>query len=145
MDAFIQVVAPGLLGVGATALSWAAGKAVQRTKMKRIMPVLARAYSILDPLLNTYIRSYSGSDVEFAFKSVIYAMADGELTPGEIKTALGEAQRRWLPSRAAGKAIDPENVTGRMVAEVNKTIQLDPHNRDISALASTLTLIGKYH
>jgi hypothetical protein len=144
MDAFIQVVAPGLLGVGATALSWAAGKALHRTKMGRILPVLSRAYSILDPLLNTYIRSYHGSDVEFAFETVIYAVADGELTDAEIKTALAEAQRRWLPSRAAGKVINQDSAVGRMAEEVNRVIQQEPSNRNTDLLARTLDMIGAF-
>lgn len=92
-----------LIGSGLTlGATWAA-KAVAARKFLKYGPILARAYDIIDPLLERNMQRWSGSNVEFAIELAIKTVADGKLTPEEIKELTTEAAKRWLPNVAADK------------------------------------------
>ena len=99
LEPIIAILVGAGITLGATWLTRFLGK----QSALKYGPILARAYDIIDPLLERNMRSWSGSDVEFAMELAIEAVADGKLTPQEIKEAAKEAAVRWLPQVAADK------------------------------------------
>jgi len=92
-----------LIGAGFTAgVSWLSKFLAARSLIK-YGPVLSRVYDVLDPLLEHNIRSWSGSDVEFAVELAIESVSDGHLTAAELKELTLEITKRWLPQVAADK------------------------------------------
>ncbi len=92
-----------LVGAGLTAgVSWASRLLAARNLIK-YGPILSRVYDVLDPLLERNMRSWSGSDVEFAIELAIQSVADGHLTAKELKDLSIEVSKRWLPQVAADK------------------------------------------
>jgi hypothetical protein len=55
-----------LLGAGLTAGAGWLSRLIAARNLIKYGPILARVYDILDPLLERNMRSWSGSDVEFA-------------------------------------------------------------------------------
>ena len=89
-----------------TCLTLATSSAVKFFAAKRIFkygPILARAYDIIDPLLEQHMKGWDGSHVEFALELAIKSVADSDLTALELKEIVTEAGKRWLPSVAADK------------------------------------------
>jgi 23S rRNA A1618 N6-methylase RlmF len=102
MTAFEPIIA-AILGSGVTAgVAWIV-KQIAEHKALEYGPIVARAYDIIDPLLEQHMQAWGGSDVEFAIELAIEAIADGEITGNEIKVAAREASSRWLPAVAAEK------------------------------------------
>lgn len=102
MTAFEPIIA-AILGSGVTAgVAWIV-KQIGNHKALKYGPIVARAYDIIDPLLEQHMQVWGGSDVEFAIELAIEAVADGEITANEIKVAAREASARWLPAVAAEK------------------------------------------
>jgi len=92
-----------LVGAAFTAAATFAVQLIEANKALKYGTLLSRVYDILDPLLERNMRSWSGSDVEFAIELVIEAVADNQLTVKEIKHVAQEAAMRWLPQVAADK------------------------------------------
>lgn len=102
MSAFEPIIA-AVLGSGVTAaVAWLVKKLADK-KALTYGPIVARAYDLIDPLLEQHMQSWGGSDVEFAIELAIEAIADGKISPIEIKVAAREASDRWLPAVAAEK------------------------------------------
>ena len=102
MTAFEPIIA-AILGSGVTAgVAWLV-KQLADQKALSYGPIVARAYDIIDPLLEQHMQSWGGSDVEFAIELAIEAVADGEISVNEIRVAAREASDRWLPAVAAEK------------------------------------------
>ena len=102
MTAFEPIIA-AILGSGVTAgVAWIVKKIADH-KALEYGPIVARAYDIIDPLLEQHMQAWNGSDVEFAIELAIEAVADGKITGNEIKVAAREASARWLPAVAAEK------------------------------------------
>ena len=102
MTAFEPIIA-AILGSGVTAgVAWIV-KQIGNHKALKYGPIVARAYDIIDPLLEQHMQAWNGSDVEFAIELAIEAVADGKITGNEIKVAAREASARWLPAVAAEK------------------------------------------
>jgi hypothetical protein len=92
-----------LVGAGFTAgVGWVSRLLAARNLIK-YGPILSRVYDVLDPLLERNMRSWSGSDVEFAIELAIQSVADGHLTAKELKDLSIEVSKRWLPQIAADK------------------------------------------
>jgi hypothetical protein len=100
---WLAIAEPALVGAGVLALPLGLNALLQRLKLRRLMPVMRRAFVVIDPLLNEHLRGYSSSEVRFALELVTLVLADGQLTREEVKAAVEEIERRYRPSLAAGK------------------------------------------
>ncbi len=106
-----------LIGAGLTAgAGWLSRFFAARSLLK-YGPVLSRVYDVLDPLLERNMRSWSGSDVEFAVELAIESVSDGQITAQELKELTLEVTKRWLPQVAADKVRKYESM-----AETPKTL-----------------------
>jgi hypothetical protein len=101
----MAIAGPALLGAGSLALPFAANALLQRLRLRRVLPVVRRAFLVLDPLFNEHLASYRGSDAQFAAELVTAALADGQLSREETAFAVAEILRRWSPVVAAGKTV----------------------------------------
>jgi hypothetical protein len=106
MAGFLAIAEPALIGVGVIALPVGGNALIQYLKIQKLLPVIRRAFTVLDPLLNEHLKGYSGSDVRFAMELVTGVLADGALSRAEIEAAVNEIERRYNPVRAAGKSAD---------------------------------------
>jgi hypothetical protein len=95
---------PALLGAGVIALPIGLNALLRQWKLARLLPVVRKAFTVLDPLLNDHLRGYSASDVRFALELVTAALADGRLSRAEVQAAVREIERRYRPSAAAGQS-----------------------------------------
>jgi hypothetical protein len=102
-----------LLGAGLTASAGWLSRLIAARNLIKYGPILARVYDILDPLLERNMRSWSGSDVEFAVDLAIESVADGHLTAAELKELTLEITKRWLPQVAADKVRRYESMADR--------------------------------
>lgn len=127
VSGFLAIAEPALISAGIVALPFGANALVRAVRLRKLLPIIRRAFVILDPLLNEHIKTYRGSDVRFSIGLVTEVLADGSLTQAEVKQAIEEIERRWRPSLAAGKA--PE--------------QLLPHSRDKRILDAVTQVVGK--
>jgi len=102
-----------LIGAGLIAgVGWLSQFLAARNLVK-YGPILSRVYDVLDPLLERNIRSWSGSDVEFAVELAIESVADGHLSAVELKELTLEITKRWLPQVAADKVRKYETMADR--------------------------------
>lgn len=102
-----------LIGAGLTAgVGWLSQFLAARNLVK-YGPILSRVYDVLDPLLERNMRSWSGSDVEFAVELAIESVADGHLSATELKELTLEVTKRWLPQVAADKVRKYEAMADR--------------------------------
>jgi len=127
VSGFLAIAEPALISAGVVALPLGANALLKAARLRKLLPVLRRAFVVLDPLLNEHIKSYRASDVRFAIALVTEVFADGSLTQAEVKLAVEEIERRWRPSLAAGKT--PE--------------QLTPHSRDARVFDAVTQVVGK--
>lgn len=72
-------------------------------KVLKYGEILSKAYDIIDPLLERNMRGWDGSKVDLALEMAIDSVADGQLTPDEVKELAIEAGKNWLPNVAAEK------------------------------------------
>lgn len=103
MASLMAVAAPVLMSAGAVAVPVAINALLRRLRLQKVLPVLRRAFVVLDPLFTTHLPSYRGSDVQFATRLVTTVLADGQLLPEELDYATAELLRRWSPAVAAGR------------------------------------------
>jgi len=106
MAGLLAIAEPALIGVGIIALPIGANALIGYLRIQKLLPIIRRAFTVLDPLLNEHIQGYSGSQVRFAMELVTGVLADGALTREEIEAAVAEIEKRYAPSRAAGKTGD---------------------------------------
>jgi len=92
-----------ILGAGLMAGANWVSQFVSARRLIKYGPILSRVYDVLDPLLERNMRSWSGSDVEFAVELAIESVADGNITAAELKELTLEVTKRWLPQAAADK------------------------------------------
>jgi hypothetical protein len=106
MAGLLAIAEPALIGLGIIALPVGANALIGYLRIRKLLPIIRRAFTVLDPLLNEHIRGYSSSQVRFAMELVTGVLADGALTRNEIEVAVAEIEKRYAPSRAAGKTGD---------------------------------------
>jgi len=111
MAGLLALAEPLLIGVGVIALPIGGNALIRYLKVRKVLPVIRRAFTVLDPLLNEHISGYSGSEVRFAMELVTGVLADGALTREEIEFAVNEIETRYAPSRAAGKTSETLKLT----------------------------------
>lgn len=99
LEPLIAILIGSGLAVGATWVS----RVIAARRLVKYGPILARAYDIIDPLLERNMKGWDGSNVEFALELAIKSVADGDINPAELKDMVTEAGKRWLPSVAADK------------------------------------------
>jgi len=92
-----------LLGAGLTAGATWLAKFLNNQKAIKYGEILSKAYDIIDPLLEKNLKSWKGSDVEYAMELAVASVADNELTADELKDVVKEAAERWLPAKAVDK------------------------------------------
>ena len=102
-----------LIGAGLTAGAGWLSRFLAARSLLKFGPILSRVYDVLDPLLERNMRSWSGSDVEFAVELAIESVADGQLTATELKELTLEVTKRWLPQVAADKVRKYEAMADR--------------------------------
>jgi len=102
-----------LIGAGLTAGAGWLSRFLAARSLLKYGPVLSRVYDVLDPLLERNMRSWSGSDVEFAVELAIESVADGNITAAELKELTLEITKRWLPQVAADKVRKYEAMADR--------------------------------
>lgn len=127
VSGFLAIAEPALISAGVVALPFGANALIKAVRLRKLLPILRRAFVVLDPLLNEHSKSYRSSDVRFAIGLVTEVLADGALSQAEVKQAIEEIERRWRPSLAAGK-----------IAE-----QLQPHSRERRLLDAVTQVVGK--
>jgi hypothetical protein len=103
MGSFLAIAEPALIGAGIVALPIGANALLSYLRIQKLLPVVRRAFTVLDPLLNEHIQGYGSSQVRFVMELVTGVLADGTLTREEIQTAVNEIERRYRPSKAAGQ------------------------------------------
>ena len=92
-----------LIGSGLAAGATWVSRIIAARRLVKYGPILAKAYDIIDPLLERNMRGWGGSDVQFALELAIKSVADGEISAKELKEIVTEAGKRWLPTIAADK------------------------------------------
>lgn len=103
MASLLAIAEPALIGAGVVALPIGANALLSYLKLRRFLPVIRKAFTVIDPLLNEHLRGYSASEVRFAMELVTGVFADGHLSRQEVQAVVNEIERRYRPSVAAGK------------------------------------------
>jgi len=103
MASFLAIAEPALIGAGVIALPIGVNALLTYLKLRRFLPVIRRAFAVIDPLLNEHMKGYSSGEVRFAMELVTGVLADGSLSRKEVTQAVRELERRYQPSSAAGK------------------------------------------
>lgn len=100
---FLEPVIAALLGAGAVAVATLIQKNITAVKLLKYGPIVKKAYDIIDPVLDQNLARWDGSKIDRAFEMSIESVADGQLTPPEIKKLALEMAKSWLPQVAADK------------------------------------------
>lgn len=103
---FLAIAEPALIGVGVIALPIGANALLSYIKIRKLLPVIRKAFVVIDPLLNEHLSGYSGSEVRFAMELVTGVLADGQLSREEVEMAVSEIEKRYRPSVGAGLTAD---------------------------------------
>lgn len=104
--ALLAIAEPALIGAGVIALPIGANALLTYFKVQKLLPVIRKAFTVIDPLLNEHLRGYSASDVRFALELVTSVLADGQLSREEVEQAVAEIEKRYRPTAAAGKSTE---------------------------------------
>lgn len=103
MASLLAIAEPALIGAGVIALPIGANALLSYLKLRRFLPIIRKAFTVIDPLLNEHLSGYSASEVRFVMELVTGVFADGHLSREEVQQAVNEIERRYRPSSAAGK------------------------------------------
>ena len=114
-----------LIGAGLAAGAGWAARLIAARNLVKYGPILSRVYDVLDPLLERNMKSWSGSDVEFAVELAIESVSDAHLTAAELKELGLEVTKRWLPQVAAEKVRRYEALSERPKAVVAADLLTD--------------------
>lgn len=140
----LEPIIAAVLGSGLTAgIVWLV-KLLNAKKILKYGTVVSRAYDIIDPLLESNMKSWKGSDVEFAIELAVHSVSDGEITPTEMKEIVREISARWLPAIAADKVrkyVTADTVPSELkAAEVLAKVVNNEDNKD-AAIATVKTIL----
>lgn len=122
----LSTAAPVLLTLASVSLPFVAGALIRRARLNKVLPIIRRAFVVLDPLLNEHIKSYGSSDVRFAAELITALLADGALTQAEVRYAAVEIQRRYRPELAAGKtalSLAPGSIEQKVYNAVDEAME----------------------
>jgi hypothetical protein len=99
----LEPIIAAAIGAAATGLTMQINKTRGARLLLRYGPLVQKAYNIIDPVLDQNLHGWKGSQVDTAFELAIQTVADGKLTPGEVRTLAFEMAKAWLPQKAADK------------------------------------------
>jgi len=100
---FLEPIIAAIIGAGATALAVFLKNNLTAINILKYGPVVKKAYDIIDPVLDQNLARWDGSKIDRAFEMSIESVADGKLTPEEIKKLALDMAKNWLPQVAADK------------------------------------------
>lgn len=100
---FLEPIIAGVVSAGLTIVAVRANKSKAAKYIEKYGHLTAKAYDIIDPILDRNLKNWKGSQVDKAFEVVVEAISDGELTPNEIKQVAVKLAANWLPAAAADK------------------------------------------
>lgn len=130
MASLLAIAEPVFIGAGVIALPIGANALLSYLKLRRLLPIVRKAFTVIDPLLNEHMSSYSTSDVRFAMELVTGVFADGSLSREEVQQAVQEIERRYRPSLGAGKTalnlkmrLGPESPEAKLLDAVSDLAQ----------------------
>lgn len=103
MGSLSALALPGVVSASAIALPLLTNRLLRGWRWRRALPLARRVFRLLDPLLNTHLSRYRGSDVQFAAELLTGVLADGKLSRAEVHFVAAEVLRRWSPAEAAGR------------------------------------------
>jgi hypothetical protein len=131
MAGFLAIAEPALIGVGVIALPIGANALLSYLRLARFLPIIRKAFTVIDPLLNEHLSGYSASDARFAMELVTGVLADGQLSRAEVERVVAEIERRYRPSQAAGKTA------------VNLKMRLGPDSAEAKLLDAVVDIAQK--
>ena len=137
MADILAIVEPALIGAGALALPLGANALLERLRLKKLMPVIRRAFTVIDPLLNEHLRGYTYSDTRFVLELVTCVLADGQLNQREVRQAVNEIEKRYRPTKAAGKSaskLSRETLEGKLLDIAVEKVQSRQFGLTVSAM-----------
>ena len=100
---FLEPIIAVLIGAAAAALAFTLKKNAAAQAFLKYGPIVQKAYNIIDPVLDQNLHNWKGSQVDKAFELAIESVADGKLSPEEIKKLAFYMAQAWLPQKAADK------------------------------------------
>jgi hypothetical protein len=100
---FLEPIIAVLIGAAAAALALTLKKNAAAQAFLKYGPIVQKAYNIIDPVLDQNLHNWKGSQVDKAFELTIESVADGKLSPAEIKKLAFYMAQAWLPQKAADK------------------------------------------
>ena len=100
---FLEPIIAVVIGAAAAALALTLRKNAAAQAFLKYGPIVQKAYNIIDPVLDQNLHNWKGSQVDKAFELTIESVADGKLSPEEIKKLAFYMAQAWLPQKAADK------------------------------------------
>lgn len=97
---------------------------IEKYKLRNVLGHLNTIYDVVDPLLAVYVEKWDKAHVRLGVGKVIDALADGEVSKGELEYAIDYVLKKYLADEAAEKtdpAVLPEAekaLLDKVVAEV---------------------------
>jgi hypothetical protein len=118
---FLEPIIASLTGAATVAVAVFLKKNLTVQTFLKYGPIIKKAYDIIDPVLDQNLSRWDGSKIDKAFELSVESVADGKLSPEEIKHLAFEMAKHWLPQKAADKvrafqASSPELRSAAIVA-----------------------------
>jgi hypothetical protein len=118
---FLEPIIASLIGAATVAAAVFLKKNLAVQTFLKYGPIIKKAYDIIDPVLDQNLSRWDGSKIDKAFELSVESVADGKLSPEEIKHLAFEMAKHWLPQKAADKvrafqASSPELRSAAIVA-----------------------------
>jgi hypothetical protein len=118
---FLEPIIASLIGAATVAVAVFLKKNLTVQTFLKYGPIIKKAYDIIDPVLDQNLSRWDGSKIDKAFELSVESVADGKLSPEEIKHLAFEMAKHWLPQKAADKvrafqASSPELRSAAIVA-----------------------------
>jgi hypothetical protein len=139
---FLEPIIAAVVGAGVTAFVVRFNKTKAATTLAKYGPLATKAYNILDPVLDKNMKNWSGSQVDQAFTVVTEVLADGQLSPDEVKHVATQLAVNWLPAKAADKVRQYE-ASEKLLPQVAIAAAVADHVNGLANKASVFTAARK--
>jgi len=100
---FLEPIIASLIGAATVAVAVFLKKNLTVQTFLKYGPIIKKAYDIIYPVLDQNLSRWDGSKIDKAFELSVESVADGKLSPEEIKHLAFEMAKHWLPQKAADK------------------------------------------
>jgi hypothetical protein len=140
---FLEPIIAVVIGAAAAVLATRFNKSTASNALKKYGPLAQKAYNIIDPVLDQNMRNWSGSQVDATFEVVVETLADGELTPAEIKRIATELSTAWLPAAAATKVREYEKLSN-LLPQVKAANTVADYINGVTDKATVFTAVRSY-